>query len=327
MATAGFSFEQDIAPLRGQNFGVVTSTGLERERMLDRESALRIAKIEASSRNQELAFRQQQLELERAADAARIEREALAAIPEVTKELTSVINDPSLDDATKTTKIAELKFQNMDRVTNSKTINNLFATAEGQIESRKAERERVNSLINPLIQTGQSETLKKVLEGKNIPMANDYVAVAEAVGAAKKQEALQRGERAQQKELIKTRTAQQSAQQTAQLGLLNNYMGILQRLAPEEAEVGGEIGTLTGKPSTTAIPQAQPFKFSRENRIELEEMMRDLNPMLENEDLSKYSDENLYRSALRSTSASLKKVTGSDSGFRSDKFRSNPPPQ
>lgn len=323
MATAGFSFEQDIAPLRGQNFGVVTSTGLERERMLDRESALRIAKIEASSRNQELAFRQQQLELERAADAARIEREALAAIPEVTKELTSVINDPSLDDATKTTKIAELKFQNMDRVTNSKTINNLFATAEGQIESRKAERDRVNSLINPLIQTGQSEALKKVLEGKNVPMANDYIAAAEAVGASKKAEAQRKGAVAQQKELMKRETAQQ----TVQIGLLNNYMATLNKLAPQDADVGGEIGTLTGKPSTTAIPQAQPFKFEPEDRIKLEVMMRDLNPMLENEDLSKYSDENLYRNALRSTSASLKKVTGSKSSFPTDRFMSTPPPQ
>lgn len=325
MATAGFSYESDIAPLRGSNFGVVTSTGLERERMLDRESALRIAKIEASARSQELAFRQQQLEIERAANAAKTEREALIAIPEVTKQLTSVLNDPSLDDATKSTKIAELKFQNMDRVTNSKTINNLFGTAEGQLESRKADRDRVNALINPLVQTGQSETLKKILEGKNIPMSEDYVTAAEAVRVSKIEEAKRAGESELQKEQRKAAITRETTQQSAQVGLLNNYLTTLQKLAPEEAEVGGEIGTLTGKPSTAAIPQVQPFKFSRENRIELEEMMRDLNPMLENEDLSKYSDDNLYRSAVRSTTSSLKKLSGFDSGFRSDKFRSTPP--
>lgn len=273
------------------------------------------------AQNKELNFREQQFKLKQASEAAKLERDALTQIPEVTKQLTSVLDDPSLDDAAKTIKLAELKFQNVGLIENSKTIGNLFTAAEGRIESRKADRERVNAMINPLIQTGQSETLKKVLEGKNVPMANDYIAVAEAVGASKQAEAKQKGAVAQQKELMKRETAQQ----TAQIGLLNNYMDTLRRLAPQEAAVGGDIGTLKGGPTTTAIPQAQPFKFAPENRIELEEMMRDLNPMLENEDLSKYSDENLYRNAVRSATSSLKKLTGFDSGFRSDKFRSTPP--
>jgi len=328
METAGFSYESDIAPLRGSNFGgVVSPAGLERERMLDRQSAMRIAKIEASSRNQEtayrqqeIAYRQQQLELERAAEASRLEREALTVVPEVTKALTSVMNDPSLDDATKTIKVAELKFQYAGPATVSKTIGSLFTAAEGTNEARKADRDRVNALINPLIQTGESETLKKVLEGKNIPMANDYIIAAEAVGASKKAEAEQKGASAQRTELFKS----EAAQRTVQVGILNNYMSTLRSLAPQEADVGGEIGTLKGGPTTTAVPQAQPFKFAPENRVELEEMMRDLNPMLENEDLSKYSDENLYRSAVRSTASSLKKLSGFQSGFPSNRFLDNP---
>jgi hypothetical protein len=114
MATAGFSYESDIAPLRGSNFGgVVSPAGLERERMLDRESALKIAQIEATSRNQAIAFQQQQLEISRAAEAAKTEREALVAIPEVTRQLESVMEDPSLDDVSKATEIAKLKFKNI----------------------------------------------------------------------------------------------------------------------------------------------------------------------------------------------------------------------
>jgi hypothetical protein len=322
METAGFSYESDIAPLRGSNFGgVVSPAGLERERMLDRESAMRIAKIEASSRNQEIAFRQQQLELERAAEATRLEREALTVVPEVTKALTSVMNDPSLDDTTKTIKVAELKFRYAGPATVSRTIGSLFTTAEGTNEARKADRDRVNALINPLIQTGESETLKKVLEGKNIPLANDYIIAAEAVGASKKAEAEQKGAGAQRTELLRRETAQQ----TAQVGILNDYMSTLRSLAPQEADVGGEIGTLGGKaPTTGAIPQAQPFKFDTEDRIQIEEMMRNLNPMLENEDLSKYSDENLYRSAVRSTTSTLNKLSGFDPRFPSNRFSANP---
>jgi hypothetical protein len=316
---AEFSYESDIAPMRGGNFysGSVP-VGSDYQRFLTMKSL-----VDKDSRNriQELEFERQKMQLENAKEAARLEREALTAIPEVTKALTSVMQDPSLDDSAKTAKVAELKFQYANPAASSKTIGSLFTAAEGTIEARKADRDRVNALINPLIQTGQSETLKKVLEGKNIPMANDYIIAAEAVGASKKEEAEQKGARAQRTELLKRETAQQ----TAQIGMLNNYMSTLRKLAPQEADVGGEIGTLKGGPTTTAVPQAQPFKFAPENRVELEEMMRDLNPMLENEDLSKYSDENLYRTAVRSTTSSLKKLSGFQSGFRSDKFLTTPP--
>jgi hypothetical protein len=328
-----FSYSSDIAPLQRNYFAdVAAARGLsENEKsMLTSQYA---SKMEASLDSQiksvnslidtqasELNFREQQFKLKQAADAAKLERDALTAIPEITKQITGIMADPSLDDATRTAKIAEYKFQNVGIVSNSKTVSNVFTAAEGTIEARKADRDRVNALINPLIQTGQSETLKKVLEGKNVPMANDYIIAAEAVGASKKEEAEQKGARAQRTELLKRETAQQ----TAQIGMLNNYMSTLRKLAPQEADVGGEIGTLKGGPTTTAIPQAQPFKFAPENRIELEVMVRDLNPMLEKDDLSKYSDDNLYRAAVQSTTSSLRKLSGFQSGFPSNKFLANP---
>ena len=331
---ADFNYSDDIAPMKGDYFaGRSYSSGLSQDELaglqeqqisnLERRNAMRLDSIKTRNaiRESELRFREQELAIRKAKDDAQIERESLLAIPEVTKQLTGVLNDPSTDDSVKASQVAELKFLNANLVGVSKTINNLFSTAEGTIQARKADRDRVSAMINPLIQSGQSETLKKVLEGKNVPMSDDYIAVAEAVGASKEAEAQRKGAVAQQKELMKRETAQQ----TAQIGLLNNYMETLRRLAPQEAAVGGDIGTLKGGPTTTAIPQAQPFKFAPENRIELEEMMRDLNPMLENEDLSKYSDDNLYRSAVRSTTSSLKKLSGFQSGFRSDKFRSTPP--
>jgi hypothetical protein len=331
---ADFNYSNDIAPLKGNYFsGRSYSRGMSQDELagiqeqeisnLERQNAMRLNSIKTSNaiRESELKFLEQELALRKAKDDARIERDALLAIPEVTKQLTSVLNDPSTDDSVKTAQISELKFRNVNLATTSRTVNNLFTAAEGTIEARKADRDKVNSLINPLVQSGQPEALRKVLEGRNVPMTEEYIVVAEAVNASKQEAAQQRGAIAQQKELMKRETAQQ----TAQIGLLNNYMETLRRLAPQEAAVGGEIGTLKGGPTTTTVPQAQPFKFAPENRIELEEMMRDLNPMLENEDLSKYSDDNLYRSAVRSTTSSLKKLSGFDSGFRSDKFRSTPP--
>jgi hypothetical protein len=282
--------------------------------------------VDKDSRNriQELEFERQKMQLENAKEAARLEREALTAVPEVTKALTSVMQDPSLDDSAKTAKVAELKFQYAGPATSSKTIGSLFSAAEGTIQSRKAESDRTGTLAYALAQTGQADAVRKLYEGKTDPLAQEYITAADAISAAKKAESEQRGRTAMNKELIKRETAQQ----TAQIGLMNSYMDTLRRLAPPETKEaeGITVGTLDGKaPTTGAVPQAQPFKFATQDRIELEEMMRDLNPMLENEDLSKYSDENLYRTAVRSTTSSLKKLSGFDSGFRSDKFRSTPP--
>jgi hypothetical protein len=331
---AEFDYSSDIAPLKGNYFrGSIGMSqdevaGLELQYLNDltRQNAIAAnnRKQELAIRNAELSFRQQQFELEQKKDIVRLERESLAAIPEVTKALTSIMDDPSLDDSTKISKVAELKFQYAGPVTYNKTTSNLFSAAEGRIQSRKAESDRTGALAYALAQTGQADAVRKLYEGKSDPLADEYITAADAISSAKMAESKRIGDRAMNKELMKRETSQQ----TARIGTMNSYMDTLRRLAPPESkEVDGmTIGTLGGKaPTTGAVPQAQPFKFATEDRIELEEMMRDLNPMLENEDLSKYSDENLYRSTVRSTTSSLRKLSGLQSGFRSDKFLTTPP--
>lgn len=333
---AEFDYSNDIAPLKGEYFsGNPPQNGMSQDeyrRMMaletaeiDRQTARSIQRreLDYKIRASELALKERQLQLQQAADAARMEREALTAIPDVTKKLTSVLEDPALDDATKTAKVAELKLQNVGLATNSKTVSNLFTAAEGTIQSRKAENDRTNALAYALTQTGQAGAVKKLFEGKQNPMAQEYIGAAEAIGAAREAESKAKGQTALQKEMMKRETAQQ----TAQVGMLNSYMDTLRRLAPPESkESDMTVGTLTGEKTTgPAIPAAQPFKFKQQDRIELEEMMLDLNPALENKDMSKFSDEDLYRATVRSTTSSLRKLSGFDSGFRSDKFLKTPP--
>lgn len=322
MATAGFSYEADIAPLRGQNFGGVTSMGLARERALDRENELRIMEIQEAGRNRAIAFQQQQLDLERRAEEARRQREALNAVPDVTKNLTSIMDDPSKDDATKAVEIARYKMDAAGLATVSPTISNLFSTAENTLKARQAQQERVNGLAYALMQTGQTEALKNIFKDSDNPMAGDYLAAAEAIAAARKAESESRAA----SEEAKSRREQEIKAQDEERGYLEGYMSTLRKLAPPTAKEDdlASIGSLKGGGTAPQIPQAKPFKFSTEDRIELQEMMLDLNPMLENKDLEGYSDENLYRAALRSTTSKIRRFRGDSSGFRKDKFSSKP---
>ena len=326
MATAGFSFEQDIAPLRGANFGGVTSYALAKERALERDTALRIAEIQERARSRDIAFQQQQLLLERQTEEARRQREALERTPDVTVGLTSILDDPEKDDATKAAEVARFKMENAGLVSVSPTISNLFTTAEKSIESRQKDKERVNGLAYALMQTGEVDAVKGILEGSDNPLADEYISAAEAIAARRKAE----GESKFAAEEAKYARERAEKEREEQRGYLKGYMDTLRRLSPPTVKDEGdmEIGTLRDGAKTPAIPKARPFAFATEDRIELEVMMRDLNPMLENKDLSDYTDEDLYRAALTSTTSMMRKSRGSSSsGFPSSRFSSKSTPE
>ena len=107
-------------------------------------------------------------------------------------------------------------------------------------------------------------------------------------------------------------------------------MDTLSRLKPPTIKDEGdmEIGTLKDGAKTPAIPKARPFAFATEDRIELEVMVRDLNPLFKNRNLSDYTDEDLYRDAFKSTTRKLRNTRGSSSsGFPSSRFSSKSTPE
>jgi hypothetical protein len=318
MATAGFSFENDIAPLRGENFGSTTAFGLAQERAAERDTALRIAQIQEAARSRDIAFQQQQMALERQAEEARRQREALERTPDVTKGLTSILDDPAKDDATKAAEIARFRMDNAGIATVSPTIQSLFDTAENTLAVRQKEKERVSGLAYALMQTGQVDAVKRVLKDSDSPLAREYIDAAQAIADANKANMEMKGAA----ESDKLMREQAEKMRTEEAGYLGGYLTTLRRMAPDAADEEGAVGTLKGKPDTTTTATARPFNFTTADRVELEEMMRDLNPMYEDADISRkvISDENLYRDVLRSTKSKMRRLRGSDSGFARGKF-------
>ena len=293
---------------------------LERQQAQD----LNIRKISNDLRSSEIEFEAQKLQLEKTKNDARIERESLITIPDATKHLDGIINNPNISDSEKSYLVADYKFQNAPLVGVSKSFNNLLSAAEGKLESRKQEMERVNPLINSLVQTGQPETLKKVLEGKNFPMADEYITTAEGVAATKKAES--KSESAiKEQEYARGMEKETRAAQTA---LLTDYMGTIRRLEPPKPSADElEIKAFDRTKKTTAIPTVETQKYTKEDRSQLEEIVRSLNENVDEKRLLSAPDIDLYKAALESTTGTLKNLAGFKTQFQRDKFRTTPPPQ
>ena len=317
MATAGFSFEADIAPLRGQMFGATSEAGFERQRAAERENELRIAEIREAGRNREIAFQQQQLELTRRAEADRDLREALNLMPEALQTITGILDDPEKSDMDKAADLARYRMQVTKAATVSPAISNLFTTAETTLKSRKEQQDRTNALAYALTQSGETTAVRRLFEGADNPMAGQYITAADAIAESRALEQRQRGE----SEALKAQQAQEESRIRSEEQTLTGYIDTLRRMRPPSGEEFEGVSLTKGEtraPTTTAAAaKKQPLQFADEDRIELEEMLRDLNPLYEEEDLSRtaFSDDRLYRMVLRSATTKIRRLRGGPSGM------------
>jgi hypothetical protein len=335
-----FDYSSHIAPLKRNYFSGRSnySSGLSQDaigRLQEQQifnleqrniQNLKLRQVSNSLRESELRFEQQRLEIEKTKNDARIERESLITIPEATKHLDGILNDPNISDSEKAGRVADYKFQNAPLIGASKSFNTLLTAAEGKLESRRQELERVNPLINSLVQTGNPETLKRVLKDKNLPMAEDYITTAEAVAASKKAEATSELALKEQ-EFARGLKKDERAAQTA---MVTNYLNTLEKIKPPRDDDPTEFGSLRGGEKTPTIPQVKQFKFAKEDRLQLEDMVRTLNENVDEGRLSSASDEEVYSAALESTTGTLKRLSGFGSQFQRDKldkFRTTPPTQ
>jgi hypothetical protein len=308
MATAGFSYEKDIAPLRGQNFGGITAAGLDYQAELDKRTALQVIQIQetaaANARREEIAFKQQQMQLERDAQQSRMEREALTAMPALTQQLTGILDDPTKDDATKAAEAARLKLQNAELIGSSKNIGNLFSAFDQEIQTRKVESSQINSLATALAQAGRPDAVRKIYEGKQIPFANEVITAADEIAKAKEQE---------REDIARFKGAEETgkvsrAETRLKLDALNKQRETLLGMKPESGTLPTEGGGQFGATTT-----GQATKFSALQKRTLESMYKRLNPSARKKDLSGMTDERfleLYSDTLEGTLSEIDELSG-----------------
>lgn len=335
-----FDYSNDIAPLKGNYFRDKYSgssmtqderRGLELMELkeLERQNAIALdtAKISNSLRTSELAFREQSLSLEKQKNEFKNQRDALLALPEVTKRLTQIKDDPELDDTQKLVRSAELQSEFAGPATYSPETKNLFTAFDNSIKVKSAERDRSDNLAFTLIQRGEPDAAKKLLEGRADQSANQLIAASDAVAASLKKEAEQKGS-AKQQELEQE---QNKAMLTARVSMLNNYMSDIKDIKPPKPTADElEIGTLGGGGKPSALPKVEPIKYSKEQKIRLQTIVGNIYDNVDEKVLLGLSDEDLYKAAYDGTTGELETLAGFKSSFKTksqdnlkNKFRSN----
>ena len=335
-----FDYSNDIAPLKGNYFrdkyagSSLTQDerrGLELMELkeLERQNAIALetAKISSSLRASELAFQEQSLDLEKKKNEFKSQRDALLALPEVTKRLTQIKEDPELDDAQKLIRSAELQSDYAAQMPYSPETKNLFTAFDNSIKLKGAQRDRADNLAFTLIQRGETDAAKKLLEGRSDQAASQLITASDAIAASKKQEAEQKLSVKQQE----LEQEQNKAMLTARVSLLNDYMSDIKGIKPPKPDTGEiQVGSLKGDGKTATPSKVEPIKYSKEQKIRLQRIVGNVYDNVDEKVLFGLSDEDLYRAAYDGTTRELEALAGFKSPLKArakddlrNKFRSN----
>jgi hypothetical protein len=328
---ADFSYDSSIAPMKGNFFAdVAAAKGLTAgaARYLTSkyttevspylESQIKTQDDMLKSQYQQIAFKRQQLDLMTAADEAKAQREALETLPTDIQNLTGIVNDPSKNNFEKLTAVGQYKMENAGRLTRNKSLINLVSSAEESLKNKDETEKQKTALGYALAAQGLPEAVKSVFGGDVAEgVGAQYFGAATAINQQRTEEAKRE---AQNKAGISAQKSQdeiRSQQYKGQLDFFTTSLSKLNAMATKKAEEGGgiDIGSLkdasaTGPVTKNSVPLNAPFKFNQEDKAELEETIRAIRPEISKADLSKFSDEELYRNAYRLTSGAVTNLLG-----------------
>jgi type II secretory pathway pseudopilin PulG len=329
---ADFSYDTAIAPMKSNFFADVAAakgltSGAARyltSKYTEEVSPFLEAQLKTQgdmlkSQYQQLAFKRQQLDLMTAADEAKAQREAMETLPTDIQNLTGIVNDPNKDNFEKLTAVNQYKMQNAGRFSRNQNLINLVSSAEQTLKTKDESEKQKTALGYALASQGLPEAVKSVFGGEVTEgVGKQYFDAASAIG----QERLASAKSvAASKENAALRTQQEqrrTQQYGAQLDFYKTRLDELNRLATKKGEEGYDVGTLkevgsTAPVSKRNVPQAEPFKFAPQDKAQIEETVRLLYPAIGDAELSKYSDEDLYRTAYRLASGGVSNLLGIES--------------
>lgn len=308
-----FSYESDIAPLRGNNFGGAASPAyfahqklLDEKMNLNREaSAVRIAEIQQAAQRQQLAFESQRLQIEQTKKEIKDRLDAEAMYPKIMEQIGGIVNDQSLDTPTKVQNLQKLKLSYGRPVFSNPDLKNAFdSTIDGITTKDQYDTARLN-VGAQLAASGQTKAAEAALTGLDPRIVQPLVGAAASVESQQK-EKLKLETLSEQQKLQRE---QQEEYRKLNLEALKDSESALRALTPKSlsGKTEDDILNLIAQRGTAGkgaagkdgaqVPQ-QPL-FNSFQQSELKEIMLDLNPTLKPEQLKGVPPEELFGSALR----------------------------
>lgn len=303
-ARAGFSYDSDIAPLRGDNFG----GDFERRQQLAREeNAVQIEQIKAAAENQartgSLEFERAKLALEAARRESQQQLDATRLYPEISNKISGIMNDTTKDPATRLMDIETTRQQYGTTVVQNPTLNNLFNSAQTIVTSKNDQDKQRDVLAMDFVQRGDTEAIKG-LYGGNV-----------TAGPAKMffDTATKVSESLMAKGATETEQRRGAATYALDLDSIKNYETTLSGMKPK-ALTDEETQELVRTKGPAALLNIKP-ELSPYDKIELREMFIDLNPELDTDEgraaLDSKPAEMLYGDTLKALKQKRRKLTSS----------------
>jgi len=299
-----FSYDSDIAPLRGNNFGGVLTPAYFTQRDLERQAtAVKIAEINQAAKNQaersQLEFEKTRLQLEAAKRETRQQIEAENLYPKISERITGILNDQTKDPVTRVTELEKARTEFGAATLANPAINNIFNAASSAITVKDQQESQRNALAANLTQLGQPEAVKALFGGNvDSGSAKQFFDSATAIGTEKKKEE----ELSKNAAFQKLQAEQQTQLRKIDLDILKGHESALRSMAPKELGDDAFIAAIksgTAPEKVGATPQFNPIQV-----IQLKEMMLDLNPSLASnpEQLDAVPPEEIYKYAFMALS-------------------------
>jgi len=309
---AEFSYEADIAPMRGSYF---SNSGLnDRERkQLQAGYMEKVAPYQEATnktlermldiQNQELSFQRQKIELEKAKEESRFLLDTNAKLGNLTASLGTILKDGSKDSFGKAEDITNLQLANAAEIARNPTYRMVFdaaATRLGIDDKRriledKKEEDRLQ-LMNSAATIGDSKLVTEMAGGMKGPQVDARIALAKGVKARDDRE-LQTKAALEQTKLLQK---EKEDERQREFQVLNGYETSLRSMKPPTM-TDDEMLTSLKKGELPSDAKMGTKEFTENDVIELKEILINLNKSLENDPkrLDKVPTMDLYRMAFR----------------------------
>jgi hypothetical protein len=310
---ADFSYESDIAPMRGSYFYNDPSISTEELSQLQAGYNRKIAPIEESilksadsmlkDQASQMAFERQKMDLEKSRDEARMQIEASNRLGELTNSLGTIVNDKSKDVFGRAADLATLKMSVSNLVARDPTTRAVFDAAASKLsvdeELLKREEKIKNNrldLMSRATALGDVDLINRLASSTTEPDERQYLEIAASYAASNKAKSQAESD----KEQRAAQAADEKARQSVYLSTLNSYESTLNGMGQQKEDAEAVPTSLkTGTALPTTGPK--PLNFKAEDGILLDSILLDLHPDLNRnpKQLDTTPTETKYRTALQ----------------------------
>lgn len=318
MATEEFSYQADIEPIRGKLINGKSQSAFEYERTLDKQHQLDILDIQESGRRREEDFRTRMDKLDAEAKEKRALNKALEQLPSFTEKLDRALNGANPDEA-----VQEVAREFASSIAKDDSYKIMVTAAIAQRAAEKAARKEFESGVLSRLPTLGPDATRVYIDGSDL---SDSEKDRQRSVVDSYEKALNKSQESKSSE------KRQTADEARGLSTLDTYDKTLRAMETQTIEDGPIARSLKPGGKPVAAPEPPKLSFSAEDKIEIIEILVDLNPAFDTPEqrkaLNDLPETDLFRTAVNSvTTARRRRDPNTSSPAARDKFAAPATPE